>query len=42
VAKIDPMVELFSHLFESIKLVDVEHVKIFPIWRNLRKGNLVI
>jgi hypothetical protein len=38
VARSDPLVDYFSHLFESQNLIDVAPIKIVPNWRNARRG----
>jgi len=38
IARKDTLIYFFSHFFEAHKLIDVELVKLFPTWKNDRRG----
>jgi len=42
IARLDNLKSFFTSFFENVKLVDLEPVKLVPIWRNFRSGDMAI
>lgn len=40
VSRSNPLEDYFSQLVEDINLVDIDHIKVVPTWRNFKRGML--